>query len=278
MLTKSQKAKFVEDTKKEIGSYKIVGVVELNGLPDRLVQATKNGLKPNTRFILGRKKLMQRILEAHPMGKELEKGLTGTSAIILSNEDPFALYKRFKSNVIKLSAKPGQVAPTDVSIESGETSIMPGQTVTELKSAGIDVQIQKGKVVIAKDKVLVKKGDVITGSVEKALHTLDITPFSAVVDPLFMADATMVYMRNVLGLDTEKVTEMMTQAFRSALQVSIEGKIINSYTINSFIATAYRNAIALGTGANLYDSGVIERIISRAALGAASLGGMVKPS
>ena len=61
---------------------------------------------------------------------------------------------------------------------------MPGQTVTELKAAGIDVQIQKGKVVIAKDKVLVKKGETISPGVAKALHTLEVYPFSAVVDPV----------------------------------------------------------------------------------------------
>ena len=159
VLTKSGKVKFVEDAKKELKSYKVVGVLNLNGLPDRLTQKAKNSSKPNTKFILGRKTLLEKILEGHSKGKELTKQLTGTSAIILSNEDPFELYKKFKKNAIKLSAKPGQVAPDDVHIQSGETNIMPGQTVTELKGAGIDVQIQKGKVVIAKDKVLVKKGD-----------------------------------------------------------------------------------------------------------------------
>jgi large subunit ribosomal protein L10 len=277
MFNKDQKKKFVENIKKELKAYKVVGIVELNGLPDRLLQSTKNSLKPNTRFIMGRKTLLSKILEAHPKGKELEKGLTGTSAIILSNEDPFALYKRFKGNVIKLSAKPGQLAPNDVEIQSGETSILPGQTVTELKSAGIDVQIQKGKVVIAKDKVLVKKGEVISPSVAKALHTLEIMPFSAVVDPLFMAEGTMLYGRNVLGLNAEVLSTMIAQAFNAALQLSIEGKIINSYTAERLVAIAYRNAIALGTEANLYDSGIIEGVIAKAVLGANSLSEMVKP-
>ena len=83
----------------------------------------------------------------------------------------------------RLAAKPGQVSPEDVSVTAGETGIQPGQTVTDLKSAGIDVQIQKGKVVIAKDKVLVKKGEVISAKIAKALHILDILPFKAVIEP-----------------------------------------------------------------------------------------------
>ena len=68
---------------------------------------------------------------------------------------------------------------------------MPGQAVTDLKAAGIDVQIQKGKVVIAKDKVITKKGEAITSSVAKALHTLDINPFSATLEPLLMLSGSM---------------------------------------------------------------------------------------
>jgi large subunit ribosomal protein L10 len=277
MLSKSEKIKFVESMKKELGSYKIVGVVEFNGLPDRLVQKTKNSLKPETRFVMGRKKLLQKVLEGHPNCKQLEEGLTGTSAIVLSNEDPFVLYKRFKSNKIKLAAKPGQIAPSDVHVQSGETSVMPGQAVTELKSAGIDVQIQKGKVVIAKDKVLVKKGEPISLLAAKALHTLEVYPFSAVADPLFMSDGSMLYSRAVLGIDAETTTRMMAEAFANALAVSLKGAIINRYTINTLISRAYCNAMALGTEAKLYDSGIIEGLISMAIREAGSISGMVKP-
>ncbi len=277
-LTKSGKVKFVEDAKKEMKSYKVVGILNLNGLPDRLTQKAKNSSKPNTKFILGRKTLLEKILASHAKGKELAKELTGTSAIILSNDDPFALYGKFKKNSIKLSAKPGQVAPDDVHIESGETNIMPGQTVTELKGAGIDVQIQKGKVVIAKDKVLVKKGEVISAGVAKALHTLEVYPFSAVVDPVMMADSRIIYSRAVLGIDQEKVLAMMTGAFRSALAVSLDRNIINSYTVVNLIAKAYNNAMWLGIEAKLPDSGIIEKIMANAVLGAQSLGSMVKPA
>ena len=45
--------------------------------------------------------------------------LTDTSAIILSNEDPFELYGKFKSNSLRLAAKPGQMSPDDVDVQCG---------------------------------------------------------------------------------------------------------------------------------------------------------------
>ncbi len=271
MMDKKGKIEFVQRAIKELDSHKLVGVVGTNNLPDRLVQSTKNRLKPTTRFIMGRKTLLAKILEGSKEGKSLVKDLTGTSAIVLSDEDPFKLYGMFKAGVLKLSAKPGQIAPNDVPISSGETSIMPGQTVTELKSAGIDVQIQKGKVVISKDKVLVKKGETISPAVAKALRILDITPFEAVMDPSAFVYEHISFGRNALSINADVIKGEIAVAFKQALSISMSCNIINQYTINSFIAKAYSNALYLGVEAGAFDSGVIERLISKAALCAAAL-------
>ncbi len=70
----------------------------MSGIPDRLLQSTKNQLKDNTRFIIGRKTLLTRILESDAHTKKLVEGSHRHIAIILSNEDPFELYGKFKSN------------------------------------------------------------------------------------------------------------------------------------------------------------------------------------
>ncbi len=272
MLTKTQKVSFVDERKRLLKTYKVVGIVQLKGVPDRLLQSTKNQLKSsNTRFIMGRKSLLKRILESNEHAKKLAEDLTDTSAIILSNEDPFELYAKFKSNSLKLAAKPGQISPDDVSIEAGETGIQPGQTVTELKTAGIDVQIQKGKVVIAKDKVLVKKGEVISPKIAKALHTLDIFPFRAVIEPSSLLSNGMIFNRRVLGISKESTMQELTMCFRSALALSLEANIINAYTIDSFITKAYRSAMHLGLEAKVLDSGIIDLLLASAASQASAL-------
>ncbi len=271
MLTKTQKVTFVDEHKKLFKNYKVIGVVQLKGIPDRLLQSTKNQLKGNTRFIMGRKTLLKRILESDTNAKKLVDELTDTSAILLSNEDPFELYAKFKKNSLRLSAKPGQISPEDVSVKTGETGIQPGQTVTDLKSAGIDVQIQKGKVVIAKDKVVVKKGEVIGAGLAKALHTLDIFPFKATIEPSSLLSNGMIFTKKVLGINAETTTHEITVCFRSALALSLEAKIINAYTINSLITKAYNNALSLGLETKALDSGIIDLLIAQAANQAASL-------
>jgi large subunit ribosomal protein L10 len=276
MATKEQKIKFVNERKKLLKNYKVVGIVQLNGIPDRLLQSTKNQLREGTRFIIGRKTLLKRILEGDERTKVLVDQLTGTSAIVMSNDDPFELYKKFKSNSLRLAAKPGQISPEEVSVKAGETNIQPGQTVTDLKTAGIDVQIQKGKVVIAKDKVVVKSGEAVGAKIAKALHVLDILPFKAVIEPSILLSDGMIFRRNVLEIDTEMTTRNMTLCFRNALALCVKAKIINAYTINNMLSEAYANAMHLGIECKVYDSGIIDHLIANAALQAASLDSGVK--
>jgi large subunit ribosomal protein L10 len=271
VMKKEEKKKFVQHIAKEIKSYKTVAVMQLNGKPDRLLQAARNRLKGEAKIITGRKSLLHKILESGEHTKPLAKELTGTSAIILSNTEPFELYRKFRSNAIKLAAKPKQIAPEDIEVKAGETGVAPGQAVTELKQAGIDVQIQKGKVVIAKDKVVVKKGAQVSLQLAKALHTLNIAPFEAFIEPRAVASEGMVFTSEVLNINPAKTAQNVANAFRSAMTLSLELGIVNRYTVVTLIEKAYRNAKYLGKEINAYDTGVIEDVIGKAMAQASAL-------
>ncbi|MCL5429887.1 MAG: 50S ribosomal protein L10, partial [Candidatus Marsarchaeota archaeon] len=219
MQTRQQKEEFVKESIKEVAKHNVVAVLPLNNVPDRLVQASRNKMRQKTKFIVAKKSLITRILEGNEKTKPLTKHLAGMTAIVLSDDDPFTLYSDFKSNSIRLAAKPNQVAPEDINVAGGETTIQPGQAVTELKQAGIDVQIQKGKVVIAKDKVLVKKGAVISAAVAKALKTLDIIPFTASIEPTVIVAGNLQFTKDILSITQEQVLNELGLGFASALTV-----------------------------------------------------------
>ena len=268
MITKEQKIKFVDTSVGYFKKYKNIGVIQLDKIPDRLLQKSRNELK-DTKFILGRKNLLNIILEKAEKSK-LSKYLVATSAIVLSNDEPSELYAKLKANKLKLSAKPKQNAPQDIEIKSGETSLQPGKSVTELKQAGIDVQIQKGKVVIAKDKVI-KKGELITVGMSKALQPLGIKPFTAYITPVGILSGNLFFSDSVLSMTPEKLKEDMARAFVEALQLSRTAHIINNYTIRDMIGEAYLNAITLGIDCNIYEKGITEKLIEKAIANAKAL-------
>jgi Ribosomal protein L10. len=225
--------------------------------------------------VTGRKNILRRTLSSDSRTASLAKNLEGTCAIVMSNENPFELYKEFKGSAIKLAAKPNQKAPADINIEAGETPLPPGQAVTELKSAGIDVKIDKGKVLISKAKTLVHKDEVITLNVAKALHTLNVLPFTAELKPSAIFNEGYIFTQELLELDSKRMAEDIARAFGSALAFSFEAKIINKYTVKKFVEEAYRNAMALGVGAKIYDSKVIDALLANAYAAASTLGSLV---
>ena len=271
MLSLNDKKKFVERGAAELKKYSSVGVVNLSGVPDRLLQSSRNKMRGSTTFIIGRKKMLEKILESSEETKELAQHMSGTSAIVLSNEDPFELYRRFKENEIKLAAKPRQIAPDDIVIESGETSLQPGQAVTELKAAGIDVKIDKGKVVISKSKTLVEKGGIISQNLAKALHTLDILPFTASIVPNAIKSGKVLFTADVLGITKEDTLANVARAFAQAFALSSEAGIVNQYTIVPMIEKAFDEAIALGVDIKAPDSGIVELLLEEGYAGAAAL-------
>ena len=270
MLTRDQKEKFVESASKELKSYKTIGIMPVGNIPDRLLQLSKNRMRSSIKVVMGRKNLLIKILESDSRSKDLVKYIEGTSAIVMSNKDPFELYGEFKSNSLKLAAKPNQKAPSDILISSGETTLQPGQTVTELKQAGIDVQIQKGKVVIAKDKK-VKEGEVITTGLSKALHTLGIKPIVASITPAVIFSDGTLFTQKALSITPEGLSKDIAKALGEAIAISYAANIVNSFTIKSMLLKAYSSAMHLGIEYKLYDKGIVEKLLGAAALQAASL-------
>jgi len=272
MLTRQQKIEFVNKASEKVKQYKTIGVVALSAVPDRLLQRVRNTLKGKGEFIIGRKNSLERVLNSNEATKPLVKELTGTSAIVLTNDDPFELYGIFKSNAIKLAAKPKQVASEDIIVNEGETTLQPGQAVTELKKAGIDVQIQKGKVVIAKSKVIVSKGGIISSAVASALHTLGITPFTAMLEPRAIISNGVLYRADVFKITKESTLNDIATAFARAHAAALAMNLATPYTIVEMITKAYLNSMVLGTEAKVYDTGIVSRLIERAVGEASVLG------
>lgn len=276
MMSKAQKVEYVKRLQKEAKSYSTVGILPLESVPDTLVQRARNSLKPDVRFVMLRKTLAYRLFESDPGMSRLKEYATGNFAIILSNKDPSELNRMISSNRMKLIAKPNQTAPAEISIEAGDTSIAPGQAVTDMKAAGIDVKIEKGKVVISKAKVLVKKGEKISTAVSKALKMLDITPFEAGTRLKAALSGGLVFNEYALGIDGAFASSEIVSSFVQADALATSIGFVTRYNAAAFIRKAYLGALGLGLDAEIYEPGISDKLLARAVREAVSLNAMVK--
>ncbi|MEM0074329.1 MAG: 50S ribosomal protein L10 [Candidatus Micrarchaeaceae archaeon] len=262
-MQKRQKEALVRSLKEGIAKSKTVAIMPINGMPDALLQKVRNQLRDSSKIIVTRKTLLSRVLIGNL--SPLAESMQGNVALVLSDLSPFELHKRASANKLELIAKPGQTAQNDIVIKAGETSVAPGQSVTELKAAGIDVQIQKNKVVIAKDKVAVEAGKRVSSVIANALKILGIKPFlvSATISAAYSENV--LFSRQALSIDEAFATNEIAKSFAEANSLSIGIGFVTQYNAGYFISKAHAEALALGIAAKVPEPEITKLLLAGAA-------------
>ncbi len=277
-MRKEEKIEFVKGLRAQLKACRTVAVLETGATPDRLVQKVRNQLKPDAKFVVARRTLLDRAVAEDETLKRLLPYLSGNVALILTNKEPAELNRIISENRIRLPAKPHQTSPEDISVEAGDTTIALGQAVTDLKAAGIDVQIQKGKVVISKGKVIVAKGAKVSVPVSKALKMLDIAPFEARTKLRAALDNGLLYTEEALGVDRAYVEEGIARIFAEADALSTAIGFVTPYNVAAMIRKAYISAIGLGVDRNIYEPEIVEKLLAKAVMEALEANRHIKPA
>ena len=263
------KLKEVEELKKLISSHQVVGIVGIRGIPAPQMQEMRARLRGKAILRVSKNSLIERALKNGT--SKLKEFIEGETGIIVSNMNPFKLYKEIEKMRMKAPAKGGEIAPEDIVVKKGDTPFKPGPIVGELQKAGIPAAIREGKVVIEKDVVLVKKGERISPDIAKVLNRLDIKPIEIGLKVYALFEDGVIYTPDILAIDVEKVKKDFEEASKRALILAIEIAYPTKETIEAILQKAYRNAYMLALESNIYTKETIEEFIRRAYLQAKAL-------
>ena len=141
---------------------RVVGIIELGGIPAPQMQQMRKNLQGSATIRSAKNNLILRALdEAEKSSKGisgLKDHVKGQSAIIATEMNPFKLFSKIKQSRTMAPAKGGEKAAYNIEVKSGETPFKPGPIVGELQKAGIPAAIIEGKVVVKTDKVVVPQG------------------------------------------------------------------------------------------------------------------------
>jgi large subunit ribosomal protein L10 len=259
------KKKEVDDIKKHSGEFSLIGLVDMYGIPATQVQQIRRNLRGTATIKMTRNTLIKHAFEEIGGDKaEVSKYISGHSALIFTNENPFKLFKTLEKTKTKMAAKPGEIAPEDIIVEKGPTSFKPGPIVGELQQAGIPAAIEAGKVKIRETKTVVKKGQAVTQKQAEVLAKLDIKPMDVgllLQVAYFEGD---MYEPSVLAIDEDKILAQIALAGQQAFNLSVNAGIPTKETIVPIITKAAREARALGIEASIYEKDVIDAIIGKA--------------
>ena len=274
---KTVKAKIqkVEEVKADIKKYKTLVIIDLRKLSDSLFQSLRKKIRDKGGKVLVLKKpVVQRVLESDKKLAALAGETDKPVALILTNDSPFAINKFFKENKKRRAAKTGEVAPFDIVVPEGETDLPPGPALSELKGAGINVQIKAGKIVVAKESVVAKSGELLNDLKTKALQKLNVKPFEISVRLIAGYDQQYVYNAELLNID-DTLHAALGTSLNDAYNLSINAKYPTKQNIEILLRDAYAQSLNVALNGNLYSSNAIGQLLilaSRQGLALGSLG------
>ncbi|WP_075057382.1 hypothetical protein [Thermogymnomonas acidicola] len=129
-------------------------------------------------------------------------------------------------------------------VEAKETSFPPGPMISEFQKVGLQTAIEKGKIVIKKEAVLVKKGEVITPEKAKVLERLEIFPLIVGLDVLGAYEDGIIFTKESLSITPEQVAADVATAFARAKALALRATFMVPEVVPELLAKAKLEADA----------------------------------
>lgn len=264
-MPKEWKKEEVEELKTLINDYPVIGTISMHKLPSPQLEEIRKELYGKAKVRMSRKTLMNFAIEQCDKDiEDLKNYLSGEAAFIFTEMNPFSLYKFLQENKTSAPAKPGDIAPKDIKIKSGNTGIDPGPAIGKLQSIKLKTKIDDGKIYIAKDKVVVKQGEEINSDVAEALRMLEVEPMEIGLNIQAVWEDGVIFTRNDLEIDIDEYKEKLVRSYQMGMNLSINASYVTKENIGMLITKAWNDSKSLSIGSGFPTKETIENIIIKA--------------
>ena len=274
------KFKEVEDLTKIIKDNSVIGVAEIGSIPAPQMQQMRENLREKMVIRSSKNTLIFRAIDDSEKNVKditaLKDIVTGQTALIATDLNPFQLFNKLKETRSKAPARGGEIAPEDIMVKKGDTPFKPGPIVGDLQKVGIPASIQGGKVIIKKDKVLVKEGEIISSDIAQMLTRLEIYPIEIGISLHGCYEDGFIFKPDVLDIDMDQYMSQVRLAASSAFNLAVETAWVSKLTVQPLIMKAYRDSFNLAVDQGIINKETIKLIIAKAHQSMVSVASNVK--
>ncbi|OWP56509.1 MAG: 50S ribosomal protein L10 [Thermoplasmatales archaeon B_DKE] len=262
----SWKVDLVKSVADEIEGSEVSAIASINGIRNNQLQKIRSDLSAHMKLKVIRKRLLIKALDSSKDKKihDFKQFAQGQIAIITTDLEPAKLYSTLETTKQKAAARGGETAPEDIIIEAKETSFPPGPMISEFQKAGLTTAIEKGKIVIKKESLFVKKGEVISKDKAKLMEKLEIKPITVGLDILGAYSHGLIYSKEVLSITEEVIIADIMKGFSAAKAIALDAQYLVPEIIPDLLVKATINAEQLALDAGLVSEGNIELFILKA--------------
>jgi large subunit ribosomal protein L10 len=247
MMVSERKGEWVKELEGELNKYPVIGLLDMFKMPSRQLQEMRDKLKGRAKIKMVRKSVIERALEnVKKKGlKELEMRMQNQPALLFSNVDPFELARTIESSRSFATAKEGDIAPKDITVKAGKTSLKAGPVIGELQRVKIPAGVEGENIVIKKDTVVVKGGETIEKNVADVLTKLGVEPIEISLNLLAVWEQGTVYTKDILFIPLEKYRNDVKLAYQNAFNLSIGIGLLTKENIPMLLSKAHNEAVGL---------------------------------
>jgi large subunit ribosomal protein L10 len=246
------KLKIVADLVSQIKKKRTLLIASTKGLPSSQFHEIKKNFRGKADITVAKKSAVLRAIEVAKKGnlKDLSPVITSDVALFFSDVEPFELSGMLSDSLSPTKAKAGDIAPEDINIEPGPTSLVPGPAISELSGVGLKVSVEGGKLAIKLPHTVAYKGDVIKANVASVLAKLDIKPMKVGFEPVAAYDATNDRVYVGIKIDKKKAYEELREAIGKAIGFAVGRVYLCADSLRFILAKAAMQGTAIE---NLYN-------------------------
>jgi len=175
--------------------------------------------------------------------------LVGNVGMIFSNNDLSEVKACLDKQAREAPAKPGMLAPSDVTIPAGPTGLDPKQTQF-FQALNIQTKIVKAQIEIANPVKVIKEGEKVNQSQAALLEKLKIRPFEYKMHVKKILDGGKLYAPSVLEIKTDSILSAFKNAGSNLTATSLGSGYIIASAAPHLILNAFKNLACAGLGAD----------------------------
>ncbi|MGA2973180.1 MAG: 50S ribosomal protein L10 [Candidatus Bathyarchaeia archaeon] len=262
------KKEIYDDLTELLKKYSVVAVADLQKVRSSQIQEIRKKLRGKADLIVAKNTILRKASEKMAgERKGIDKfadSLTGSKVLIFTQMNPFELIIFLNKNKVRVPAKGGDVATSDIMVPAGNTGLQPGPVISEFNEAKVQTRIEGGSIFIAKDTVVVEKGEVIPVKTASLLSKLGMKPMEAGLSLSYSYDNGSLLGPNELAFDLDQMKADFSSAARMALGVAVEANIMLPETAPVIISKAYRQAVAISVESGFFTKQTANFIIQKA--------------
>jgi large subunit ribosomal protein L10 len=265
-LVLEEKSGEVEQIKKVLVEYKSIGVASLKKVRAPQLQELKKSLQGQVYMRVMKNTLTRIAIENlnNENLKKLEPYLEGSNVLLFTNLNPFKLAMLLEKGKVKTTAKSGDIAAMDVIVPQGNTAQPPGPIISQLNSVGLPTRIESGSVWVAKDTLVVRRGEAINERLAGVLSKLGIKAVESGLSMRAVYDEGLLVMENQLHIDVEGTFKRLQQNHAEAFALAMEIAYPSVDTIKALLQSAHQKATALSVAAGIVTKDTVADFIRKA--------------